>query len=98
MLASPSPVRIFSTDSRGRTSGDFSGTSGDSISATASCGAPAVSMTLLSMSTMTFPRHFITMRFVSVTVATTTAFKFSAFAAAMNFSTFSFLTTTAILS
>ena len=57
-----------------------------------------MSIKVLSMSTIVFPRHFITMRFVLVTVATTTAFRFSAFAAAMNFSTFAGRTTTAILS
>ena len=91
-------LRIFSTDSRGFTRGDSFCAAGDSILATASCFAPAASRNERSISTIVFPRHFITRRFVSVTVATTTALRFSASAAAINFSTSDLRTTTAILS
>ena len=90
--------KTFATLSSGFTRGDSFGSAGLSKRASASCGAPAVSMNERSMSTIVFPRHFITMRFVSVTVATTTALRFSAFAASMNFCTFSLRTTTAMRS
>jgi len=60
--------------------------------------APAVSKKFLSISTMVFPRHFITRRFVSVTFAITVAFRFSSFAALIIASTSFSRTTKAILS
>ena len=74
------------------------GAVGLSITAFASWWAPAASRKSRLISTIVFPRHFITRRFVSVTVATTTAFKFSAFAALINFWTCFGATTTAMRS
>ena len=87
----------FSTDSSGLHKGELTLT-GDSITAFVLLLAPAVSKKLLSISTIVFPRHFITRRFVSVTWAITVAFKFSFEAHWIIFSTSELLTTKAIRS
>ncbi len=68
------------------------------MNALAWCSAPAASRKERSRFTMVFPRHFMTSLFVFVTLATTTAFKFSLLHAFIKASLSFARTTTAILS
>ena len=90
--------RASATLSSGLTRGDLRFSSGLSISAFAECSAPALSRNERSISTIVLPRHFIVSLFLSVTVATTTALRFSSLQYLMNLSTSPARTTTAIRS